>query len=68
MEQSIKEQLDAQAQKIDAIYESVEKTRKYFQIILWATVIMFVLPMVGLMFIVPSFIETYTTSISGLQL
>lgn len=68
MEQSIKEQLDAQAQKIDAIYESVEKTRKYFQIILWATVIMFVLPMVGLIFIVPSFIETYTTSISGLQL
>ena len=68
MEPSIKEQLEAQAQKIDAIYESVEKTRKYFQIILWATVIMFVLPMVGLMFIIPSFIETYTTSISGLQL
>ncbi len=68
MEQSIKEQLDAQAQKIDAIYESVEKTRRYFQIILWATVIMFVLPMVGLMFIVPSFIETYTTSMNGLQL
>ena len=68
MEQSIKEQLELQAQKIDAIYESVEKTRKYFQIILWATVIMFVLPMVGLMFVIPSFIETYTTSISGLQL
>ena len=68
MEQSIKEQLEAQSQKIDAIYESVEKTRKYFQIILWATVIMFVLPMVGLMFVIPSFIETYTTSISGLQL
>lgn len=68
MEQSIKEQLEEQAQKIDAIYESVEKTRKYFQIILWSTVIMFVLPMVGLMFIIPSFIETYTTSISGLQL
>ena len=68
MEQSLKEQLEAQAQKIDAIYESVEKTRKYFQIILWATVIMFVLPMVGLMFVIPSFIETYTTSISGLQL
>ena len=68
MEPSIKEQLEAQAQKIDAIYESVEKTRKYFQIILWATVIMFVLPMVGLMFVIPSFIETYTTSISGLQL
>ena len=66
MEQSIKEQLELQAQKIDAIYESVEKTRKYFQIILWATVIMFVLPMVGLMLIVPSFIEMYMGSMSGL--
>ncbi len=66
MESSIKEQLDEQSQKIDAIYESVEKTRKYFQIILWSTVVMFVLPMIGLMFIIPSFINTYTSSINGL--
>jgi hypothetical protein len=66
MEPSIKDQLEEQGRKIDAIYESVEKTRKYFQIILWSTVIMFVLPMIGLMFIIPSFINTYTSSINGL--
>jgi hypothetical protein len=66
MEPSIKDQLEAQGNKIDAIYVSVEKTRKYFLIILWATVIMFVLPMIGLVFIIPSFIEIYTSSMSGL--
>jgi len=66
MEPSIKDQLEAQGNKIDAIYISVEKTRKYFLIILWATVIMFVLPMIGLVFIIPSFIEIYTSSMSSL--
>lgn len=66
MEPSIKDQLEVQGNKIDAIYISVEKTRKYFLIILWATVIMFVLPMIGLVFIIPSFIEIYTSSMGGL--
>ena len=66
MEPSVKDQLEAQGKKIDAIYESVEKTRRYFLIILWITIAMVVLPFIGLIFIIPSFIEIYTSSMSGL--
>ncbi len=66
MEPLIKDQLEAQSKKIDAIYESVEKTRKYFLIILWVTIAMIVLPFIGLLFIIPSFVEIYTSSMDGL--
>ena len=55
MDQEIKNRLDAQEVKMDAIYKSVEKTRKYFLIMTWVTIIVIVLPLIGLMFAVPSF-------------
>lgn len=65
MESEIKQQLDAQAEKIDAIYVSVEKTRKYFLIIMWSTVAMIVLPAILLAFAIPAFINSYA-GLSGL--
>ncbi len=65
MESEIKQQLDAQAEKIDAIYESVEKTRKYFLIIMWSTVAMIVIPGILLAFAIPAFIDSYV-GLSGL--
>ncbi len=53
-------------EKIDAIYVSVEKTRKYFLIVMWVTLGAFVLPAIGLLFAIPAFINTYTTSLNGL--
>ena len=47
--------------KIDAIYESTEKTRKYFLWTLIGTLIAFVLPLVGLVFAIPSFLATYSS-------
>ena len=49
-----------QDEKIDAIYKSVEKTRKYILIVTIATVVVFVLPLIGLMFAIPSFISSYS--------
>ncbi|USN87386.1 MAG: hypothetical protein H6779_03140 [Candidatus Nomurabacteria bacterium] len=66
MERSIKEQLDQQGEKIEAIYESVEKTRKYFLITMWTTIAVVVLPMIGLAFVIPAFINTYMVSFGGL--
>jgi type IV secretory pathway component VirB8 len=60
-EQELAQKIEEQAQKIDAIYVSVEKTRKY---IFWAfviTVLAVVLPMIGLAFAIPSFLNTYST-------
>jgi len=66
MEEQILQKIEEQETKIDAIYVSVEKTRKYFLIITWVTIIFFVLPLVAAIFIIPSFIGSYTTSLEGL--
>ena len=64
MEQEIKTKLEEQDAKLDAIYSSVEKTRKYFLVIVWVTIIAVVLPIIGLLFAIPSFLSTYTSIIN----
>lgn len=59
MEQEIKTKLEEQSAKIDAILESVEKTRKYFLTTMWVTIIAIVLPMIGLIFVIPQFLNAY---------
>jgi hypothetical protein len=61
MDQEIKNKLDEQALKIEAIYTSVEKSRKYFLVTMWVTLLAIVLPMIGLAFIGPSFVNSYTS-------
>jgi type IV secretory pathway component VirB8 len=68
METELKQIIEAQQKKIDEIYISVEKTRKYLWWTMIATIVFFVLPLIGLMFIVPSFISSYSTSITELGL
>ncbi len=62
------EKMSALEQKIDAIYVSVEKTRRYLFWTLVVTVAVVVLPAVGLVFAIPSFISTYTQTLEGLDL
>ncbi len=66
MNEEILKKIEVQEEKIDAIYKSVEKTRKYFLFIIWASVIAFVLPAIGLMFAIPAFIDNYLGSFEGL--
>lgn len=66
MENQILLKMEAQDTKIDAIFTSVEKTRKYFLITMWITVIMFVLPLIGLVVAIPMFINSYLGSFEGL--
>ena len=63
--------IEALEKKIDAIYVSVEKTRKY---IYWtvvgtivAAVVLVLLPLIGLMFAIPSLLSTISSeqSIQG---
>lgn len=46
-------------QKIDAIYASVEKTRKYFLWTMILSIVFFVLPLIGLAFALPAFMNSY---------
>ena len=54
------------SKKIDAIYTSVEKMRKYFLVTMWITIILFVLPLLGLLVIVPIFLNSYVSALEGL--
>ena len=51
---------------IKQTYESVEKTRKYFLYTAIATVLMFILPLIGLIIIIPMFLNNYLGSLEGL--
>lgn len=51
--------------RVEAIYESAEKTRKYFLWTLIATVVVFVLPLLGLLFAIPSFMDSYSNALGG---
>ena len=51
--------------KIDAIYISVEKTRKYFLWTMIISVALFVLPLIGLLFAIPTFISNYSSTLVG---
>ena len=60
MEEEILKKIEAQEKKIDEIYRSVEKTRKYFFWTLIVTIAMIVLPIIGLLFAIPKFLSIYS--------
>ena len=66
--EELKKKIEEQGIKIDAIYKSVEKTRKYFLMIIWITIIAVVIPIIGLAFAIPSFLSNYTNTLGGLGL
>jgi hypothetical protein len=60
MDAELAARLDALEKKIDAAYASAEKTRKYFLAVLVISLIAFVLPLIGLVFAIPSMLSTYS--------
>jgi len=65
MDEEIKKRLDAQDELLEKIYISSEKMRKYFLWTLIISVVLFVLPLIGLMFAIPQFLSIYTSSLGG---
>ncbi len=66
MEPDTSNKLALLEQKIDAIYISVEKTRKYFFWTMMVTLALFILPLIGLLFAIPSFLSSYTNTINAI--
>ncbi len=57
--------LDEIGAKADRAYVAAEKVRKY---LFWTgvvTILLIVLPLIGLAFAIPSFISSYTTTLNG---
>lgn len=47
-------------------YESAEKTRKYLKYTAIITVVLFVLPLLGLIIVIPYFLNSYLGGFNGL--
>ncbi|HRY27668.1 MAG TPA: hypothetical protein P5323_00880 [Candidatus Moranbacteria bacterium] len=62
----ILKKLEEQDKKIDAIYVSVEKTRKYFLWTLIISIATVVLPIIALIILLPWLMNTLTSAYSGL--
>lgn len=66
MDPKTQEQINELEVKVDAILSSVKKAEKYFRWMFWITVVVFVLPLLAMMFVVPSLIDSYTSTLNGL--
>lgn len=66
MDQEILKKFEEQDAKLDAIYQSVEKMRKYFLWTLIVTVAAIILPIIGLIAIIPWFLKIMTSAYGGL--
>ncbi len=60
MDKELEQRFTEQAQKLDAIYRSVEQMRRYFLWTLIITVAVVILPLIGIMFILPQFLDQYS--------
>ncbi len=66
MDEQILKKIEEQEKKLDEVYRSVEKLRKYFLWTLIITAIVIVLPLIGLLFVIPNFLSVYNASNLGL--
>ena len=58
-EQQILQKLKEMEERLDKVYKSTEQTRKYILAMLIFSVVFLVLPLVGLIFIIPQFLSVY---------
>ena len=66
MDPQLQQRLQVLEQKIDAVYASAEKTRKYILSMVVITIVTFVLPLLLMMIAIPSFIGSYTSTYNEL--
>ena len=53
----INKKIETLQAKVDAVYVSVEKTRRYFQWTLIATVVTVLLPLLGIIILIPHYLR-----------
>ena len=68
MDPQLNEKINQLEAKINAIYISVEKTRKYFLVSMVVTLALVILPAIGLVFAIPAFMNNYVGQIQELGL
>jgi len=66
MDQETLNKFEELNKKLEQIWRSAEKTRKYFLWMLIICLAVIVLPLIGLAFVIPQFINLYTNAGLGL--
>ena len=59
MEQELLKKMEEQGEKIEKVYCSVEKMRKFFLWTLIITVALVIFPLIGFLFAIPNFLSLY---------
>lgn len=59
MDADLQKRLDDQDKKLEAIFRSTEKTRRLFLWTLVIAIVVTVLPLIGLLFVIPQFLQTF---------
>lgn len=65
-QEKIIERMEVQEQKLDAIYKRVNQLYKVFLVTLFLSIVMFVLPLIGLIFVIPWALGAIGGAYSGL--
>ncbi|MEK7460284.1 MAG: hypothetical protein AAB628_01900 [Patescibacteria group bacterium] len=66
MEQEILNRIAKQEELLEKVYVSAEKTRIYFKWTLIASLVFFILPLIGLILVIPFFMSTMSSGLLGL--
>ena len=66
MEKEILEKIKEQDKKLREIYNSVEKTRKYFLLTIVISAVAIIFPFIGLLFVIPKFLNNIAGGNLGL--
>ena len=60
MDEELSKKIEEQKKMIEEVYRSVEKMRKFFLWTLIITAAVIILPLIGLMFVIPQFLSLYS--------
>ena len=66
-DQELRQKLETLEKMLGDVYASAEKMRKYFLWTIIISVLVFVVPLIGLLFTVPSFLSSYSSIASLVQ-
>lgn len=63
MDQELLQKFEEQNVKLEEIYKVVKQTRNYFRLTFYVTMALIVLPLIGLLFALPTFLSSTSTQI-----
>lgn len=64
MDPEIKQKIENIEKKLDVVLAESWSAKKHSQIVFWVTIGLIVLPLIGLLFVIPSFLSTYNTALN----